>query len=93
MKGFPIFSGPLINGSGLSAEIYFSCEVQYDRQPNDINARFRVTFLFDGLPLEYIGLDAQHPPERLEPTILNPNKTLIAILDESKLRGRLGREV
>src|SRR6218665_225528 len=93
MKAFPVFSGPHINGSNQSAEIYFSCEVQYDRQPNDSNARCRVTFLFGGQPLEDIDLDAQHPPERLEPTILNPNRTLVAILDESKLRGRLGREV
>src|SRR6218665_232770 len=93
MKAFPVFSGPHTNGSGLSAEIYFSCEVQYDRQPNDINARFRVTFLFDQRPLEYIDVNATRPPERLEPIILNPNRTLVAILDESKLRGRLGREV
>lgn len=93
MTGLPIFSGPHNNGSVPSGEIYFRCQVQYNRQPNDTNARFCVTFLFDGQPIEYIGVNAVHPPARLEPTILDPDSSLIAELNESKLRGRLGREV
>ena len=93
MKGFPVFSGPHIKGGGLSAEIYFSCKVQYDRQQNDSNARFRVTFLFDGQPLENVDLYTFKRPERLEPTILAPDISLVATLTEFHLRGRLGREV
>ena len=93
MKAFPVFSGPHINGSNQSAEIYFSCEVQYDRQPNDSNARFRVTFLFNGQQSVDIVVDKGWPPERLEPTILNPNSSLVGVLSEFHLRGRLGKEV
>lgn len=94
MNGDPVFSGPHSNnGSGFSEEIYFSCEVQYSPQPNDSNVRLRVTFLFDGQPLEYIDVDAKHPPEHLEPTILNSSSSLVVVLNEFYLRGRLGREV
>lgn len=94
MNGDPIFSGPHSNnGSNFSEEIYYSCEVLYSRQPNDSNVRLRVTFLFDGQPLEYIDVDATKPPVRLEPTILFPNSSFIVALNESHLRGRLGREV
>lgn len=91
MIGPPIFSGPHTNGSNEYRQLYFTCEVQYKREPNDTFARFMTKFVFDGYELE--GIAAPH--KRLPPFTLEPdgNMTMTAYLTEYYLQGRLGKEV
>lgn len=89
MKGPPIFSGPHTTGSNEYQQIYFTCQVQYDRVPYDTFARFMITFVFDGLELENI----EPPHKHLPPFIVGPDGDLSANLTEYYLQGRLGKEV
>lgn len=97
MSGFPLFGGPFTTGSGqLNMEVYFTCGVQYVRQPVDTNARFRVTFLFDGGIMEHVnpmngstGVFEDLPSFYLTAV----NSSIQTVLGENYLRGRLGREV
>ena len=89
MKGPPIFSGPHTTGSNEWQQIYFKCQVQYDRVPDDFTARFTITFTFDGYELESIGVPHKHLP----PFIVGPEGDISANLTEYYLQGRLGKEV
>src|SRR6218665_3447507 len=89
MKGAPTFSGPHTLGVNETQEIYFKCQVQYDRVPGDTFARFMITFVFDGYELESI----EAPHKHLPPFIVGPDGDISAHLTEYYLQGRLGKEV
>lgn len=86
----PIFSGPYTTGHNAEQQIYFTCVVQYNKNPpNDTFARFIVTFIFDGYELESIGAPHKHLPS----FVMGPDGEIAANLTEYHLQGRLGKEV
>lgn len=96
MSGFPLFWGPYTSGSGLSKEVYFTCRVRYTRRTNDTNARFRVTFLFDGRIMESVNVmnrSTGHFEDLPRFYLTAANSSNAIFLGENHLRGRLGREV
>lgn len=96
MSGFPKFLGPYTTGSEIAMEVYFTCTVQYMRQSGDTDARFRVTFLFDGQTIENVKF-MKHSNKSFEALpkfyLTTENSSTPVVLGENYLRGRLGREV
>lgn len=89
MSGTPVFSGPHTTGNNAMQQIYYKCQVQYNRVPDDSFARFMITFIFDGLELE----DIATPHKRLPPFIVEPSDDISANLTEYYLQGRLGKDI
>lgn len=89
MKDLPILAGPYTTGHNQEQQIYFTCQVQYDRVQDDSFARFMITFVFDGLELETIGSPYKHLP----PFIVGPDGDMFVDLTEYYLQGRLGKKV